>query len=485
MRHLTVTAMARSRRPNEPSTYESRPEIPGSLRRRFDMIKAVLGGRTTISEAARELAIARVNMQTLVHRAEAAIVTSLEPRPTGPTPKAPAEKALLEHVERLEKENAKLTKQLQAADDMMAAAGEIIRHLRGLAPASSRTSSPRSKRSGKTTTDEDPEAATIRAIHRVREHLRTRSRLTMRAARMLGVGAKTLRRWVQRLTSGQPLIGRRGGAMKAGPKESEDRVRELVRSLNGLAGAESLARGVSGVSRRRAAVIKKETLTEIERARQAQTSHVEVLTIGAVRGFDAMHLPNAFALVAADGCIPYRTSIKSWHSYDALTTANTLDEDFWREGAPLVLRLDLARCHTAEAVLSVLRRHRVLLLQGPPYYPQYYGQLERQNAEHRAWWDRRQPALLAPQQELDFMKTAFNDLWLRRKLGWSNATQRWQARSPLVDDRDELRDDVERRATHLRASSLPNDLAMRLAIEQALTTRGHLRVTPGRQLLCD
>src|SRR5690349_24208363 len=45
-------------------------------------------------------------------------------------------------------------------------------------------------------------------------------------------------------------------------------------------------------------------------------------------------------------------------------------------------------CHTAEPVLSVLRAHRVLLLQGPAYHARYYGQLERQNLDHRRWCER-------------------------------------------------------------------------------------------------
>lgn len=484
-RRSTVLVMARPRRPNEPSTYEARPEIPPALQRRFQMIKAVLAGQMTISEASRELGIARVNMQTLVHRAEAAIVSSLEPRSTGPAPKSPTEKALREQVKRLEKQNAKLEKEMQAADDMMAAAGEIIRHLRGLAPESSRTSSPRSKRSAKTTTDDDPEAAMKRALHCVLDHLRTRSSIAMRTAQMLRIDPKTLRRWIARMASGKPLVGRRGGGVQVASSEAEGRVRELVIALHGRSGAESLARSVVGISRRRAAAIKAEVLTEIERDRRAQCSHVQVLTIGAVRGFDQMYLADGFALVSADAAIPYRTSLAYVGTYEALTCAEVLDEDFWREGPPLVLRLDRARCHTAEPVLSVLKRHRVLLLQGPPRYPQYYGQLERQNLEHRAWWSHELHPTQSPQQRLDLMKTAFNNLWLRPTLGWRNATQCWQARAPLDDDRDELRDDVERRAAALRASSVPHDLAMRLAIEQALTQRGHLRVTPGRKLLCD
>jgi hypothetical protein len=126
--------MTRPRGDNEPSTYHESPTVPTELKQRFDLLKAVLGNRMTISEAARAAGIARVNMQSLVHRSEAAVLSAITPRPSGPTPKSNAEKDLMARVKELERENARLTEQLQAADDMMAAAGEIIRSLRGLPP---------------------------------------------------------------------------------------------------------------------------------------------------------------------------------------------------------------------------------------------------------------------------------------------------------------------------------------------------------------
>jgi hypothetical protein len=261
--------MARPRRPNEPSSYQPQPPIPPELKQRFDLIRAVIGERLTISEAARELSIARVNMQTLVHRAEAAIMSSLQPRSTGPAPKPPSEKQLEARVAQLEKDKTRLQKQLQAADDMMMAAGEIIRSLRGLAPTSSRTSSSRSKRPPKSSSDEDPEPATLASIlRRALDRLRTKGDAGRRAA-VLGIDIKTLRRWLARLAAGEPMVKRRGGSMRAGPPASEERVRGLVVELHGMPGAESLARSVSGVSRRRAAQIKSEVLTELERARKA------------------------------------------------------------------------------------------------------------------------------------------------------------------------------------------------------------------------
>jgi hypothetical protein len=474
MRQSTVNSMARPRRPHEPSTYQPQPEVPTALRRRFDVIRAVLGDRTTISEAARELSIARVNMQTLVHRAEAAIVETLQPRSTGPTPKSESEKALEAEVRRLERENAKLQRQLQAADDMMAAAGEIIRSLRGLAPATSRTSSPRSKRSPKPRPDEEPERATTEPILRhALDRLLTRSRDHARMARVLGIDTKTLRRWIERLAAGEPLIRRRGGVMRAGPADAEHRVRELVQELHGMVGAESLARSVHGVSRRRAASIKREVLTGMERHRQAACLRVHVTRPGVVRGFDAMHLPDGFALIAADASVPFRTTVKYAPTYDADQVAVVLADDFRQHGPPLVLRQDRARCHTAPPVASVLREHRVLVLQGPPHHPAYYGQLERQNAEHRAWCASTSP----DQTSLHRLKTAVNERWLRPTLGWQTAAACWASRPLLDDDRDELHAEVEERAKQLRAHNVPHQLAMRLAIEQALTHRGYLRIT--------
>jgi hypothetical protein len=470
--------MARQRRPDEPSSYQPQPEIPTELRQRFDVIRAVMGDRMTITRAAQELGIARVNMQTLVHRVEAAIVAALQPKTTGPTPKPTAQAELEAKVKQLTKENEKLNTQLQAADEMMMAAGEIIRSLRGLPPESSRTSSPRSKRPRTQASDEDPERATRRTVlSRVLTRLRTTR--DARHARMLGLDGKTLRRWLGRLIAGEPLRERRGGKRRSGPPASESRVRELVETLHGLAGAASLAHSVDGVSRRRAAEIKAEVLTANERERKQASARVIVTRPGVIRGFDAMHVSDGVALIASDSCVPYRTTSRHVPAYDARNVADVLDEDFENHGAPLVLREDRARCHTAEPVMSVLRKHAVLLLQGPPYLARYYGQHERQNREHRAWcaWDG--DRALVDQRGLDEMKNALNDLWRRPRLGWRTATQCWEERGPLEEDREALRIDVELRAQRLRENHVVSDVAMRLAIEQALTVRGYLRVIPG------
>lgn len=399
--------MARRRGPDEPSSYQARPTIPPELQQRFDVIREVIGDRMTITQAAEEIGIARVNMQTLIHRVEAAIIETLQPKPTGPVPKPPTEAALEAKVKQLTKENAKLQTQLQAADDMMMAAGEIIRSLRGLPPESSRTSSPRSKRPPKPSSDEDPERAptpsTKQALSRVLMRLRTRR--DARSAQMLGVDGKTLRRWLARLIAGEPLRRPRGGMRRPGPPASENRVRDLVVSLHGLAGAASLAHSVEGVSRRRAAEIKAAVLTETERIRKQESARVVVTRPGVMRGFDQLHLVDGLALIASDSCIPFRTTARHVQEYTAANVAEVLVEDFETHGAPLVLRDDRARCHTAALVMSVLRAYGVLLLQGPPYLARYYGQHERQNREHRAYaaWDGGDDVV--DQRHLDEIKT--------------------------------------------------------------------------------
>lgn len=477
--------MARARRPNEPSSYERRPEVPPELQPRYARIREILGGQRSISEAAETLGMARPNLQALVHRVETAILEALQPRPTGPKPKPAAVKELETRIEQLSKENEKLKRQLQAADDMMMAAGEIIRDLRGMRPSTrssaSRTSSTRARKPPKPSPEDPERAKHVRpALTRLQD-----SNDLGGLARRLGLDLRRLRRWLARLVAGEPIVKPRGGTPRRGTPAAESRVRELVEALHGLAGAASLARSVSGVSRRRAAEIKSEVLTARERDRKSECARVEIRTPGVVRGFDAMHLEGAYALGAADGCVPFRTSLRRVPSYDAEQVAAVLDEDFQTYGAPLVLREDRARCQTAPAVMSVLERHKVLVLQGPAYYAPYYGQLERQNREHRAWCAWLVDARRVSQADLDRMKTTFNERWLRPRLGWRSAAECWNQRGPIDDDRVELRDDVERRAAALRSKCVQPDLAMRLAIEQALIARGHLRITPGRAVLCD
>jgi hypothetical protein len=204
---------------------------------------------------------------------------------------------------------------------------------------------------------------------------------------------------------------------------------------------------------------------------------------GIVRGFDAMELDRRgpgqrHALIAADGCVPFRTSWVLAPRYDGRAVADMLGRDFDTFGAPLVLRLDRAAAHDVPDVRELLDAHRVLALHGPSYYARFYGQLERQNREHRQWLAASQGTV-----DLDAMMATLNGGWRRATLGWHTAQELWQARPVIAVDRQALAEEVNERAARLRqrlhAAPAPQDLAWRLAVKQALIDRRLLRIEKG------
>jgi len=194
-----------------------------------------------------------------------------------------------------------------------------------------------------------------------------------------------------------------------------------------------------------------------------------------------MYLDTGFALVAADAAVPFRTTIKHVTDYDGPNVATRSTPT----SGPRVHRsrfASIAHAVTPPAVLAVLHAHRVLLLQGPAVLRVNWSVRIANTARGKPGAD---PDTASPNQaHLDRMKTALNERWLRPTLGWWSAAHCWQTRRPIDDDRAQLHDEVQRRAERLRRRHVTSDLAMRLAIEQALTHRGYLRVTSGRRPLC-
>ncbi len=221
----------------------------------------------------------------------------------------------------------------------------------------------------------------------------------------------------------------------------------------------------------------------IESERQQTLTRVSVAAAGVIRGLDAMHLcidgAKSYALVCADAAIPYRTAITLGEHYDAALVVRTLERDIDRHGAPLILRADRARAHDSPIVKKTLEEHQVLMLHGPPRYPCFYGQLERQNREHRAWLAALVDPLGKPMQALlEQMIYCLNTLWPRRSLGWRTAAEAWNARSNIRIDRQGFKKEVQSRARHLERHidlrAKPADLVERLAIEQTLENLGYL-----------
>jgi hypothetical protein len=230
------------------------------------------------------------------------------------------------------------------------------------------------------------------------------------------------------------------------------------------------------------------TCAELERERREKAERVWITEPGVLRGFDAMHivLPRRrdCLLVTADGCVPYRTGWALETSYDARAVCNLLEDDFCRNGAPLVMRMDRASQHRTPAVRGLLEAHQVLVLHGPPHRAQYYGQLERQNREHRAWLATLPLSASDDLEELlKIMIAVFNAKYRRGTLAWKTAEEVWKKRRVIDVDRRALREEVMEKAQRIQRELADCDgsvgLAERLAIEQTLQQRGLLRRQKG------
>jgi hypothetical protein len=477
--------MAKSRR-----QYSRAPRVDDTLvLRRFTAIVDVMAGRISVTEGAERLGLSRLRFQSMSNRALEAMLTELAPKPPGRPKRSDKER-------QLEYENKKLKERLDRAlqeqyqnGRMLEALAKALRPKKRAAPGSTQrragrpkeptSTSPAPTAASSSDSDDDGPAARLRSA----EALVDVKVPVSVVAPVVGVSTATLRRWRARRRAGLPLRTRAARRRTDPPPELVQELEAAVRSTEGLVGAAGLCRLVPGASRRQAASVKDRVVCEVERERKADCTRVVVAQPGVVRGFDQLWalstdglLP---ALVTADAAVPFRTSITLAKVYDARSVARALDRDFSLHGAPLVLRLDQAKCHDAEPVPDVLAEHRVLALHGPPRYPQYYGQLERQNREHRAWLDRVGPLSAARlADELDRMRVALNASWPRRTLGWQTAEERWNQRPLLSIDRDALCDEVTELAHSLRppASTHLNSRcpAWRRAIELTLTRHGLL-----------
>jgi hypothetical protein len=223
----------------------------------------------------------------------------------------------------------------------------------------------------------------------------------------------------------------------------------------------------------------------MERERVARAVRIHIEQPGIVRGMDGMYVMTTHAplwlLLFGDSSVAYRTSAHVTATYDSRAVMRAIDDDFRRNGAPLVLRMDRASQQRTPEVSDVLAQHHVLVLHGPPRHPCFYGQQERQNRDHRAWLDvLGTPSPDALGAHIDHMQHALNDLWPQRRLGWRTPAQAWCSR-PNIDDsvRSAFHDEVLQNKSDYRRRDIADDLAQRLAIEKALTRHGWLRREAG------
>jgi hypothetical protein len=470
-------------------SYTPAPAISPEVAPRVQAVLKVVTGQWTVTEAAAEVGMSRNRFQTLMHRSLEAMLGELGQKPAGRPARPERERALEEEAARLRRENERLQGRVGTIDRLLGVASDM---LKGRIEASGRqkkkrSSSSTSRISSRTEGSNEPEDPDGEARRKLEDAVELQQ-LGLRpglAAAVVGVSPSTVRRWAAARRRGQPLFRRCGPARAVPDPALVTKAIEIVRDLKGLVGAESLSHS-SGLSRRQAAAVKQAQQTAMERERQAASARVLITIPGVVRGFDQMYVWTQqgwrYPLVSADGAVPYRTSILVAEAYDEEAVLAALERDLVENGAPLVWRRDRHSAHRTDQVARLLQEHGVLALQGPPHHPRFYGQLERQNRDHRAWLDGVGPLpAIALQPECDRMRTALNEQWRRRALGWSTPAEAWAARPPITRElRDSFRQDVYDRAARLEHHlDRDNDLAMRLAIEQALTQRGYLRLHPG------
>jgi hypothetical protein len=476
-------------------SYTPAPAISPEVAPRVQAVLKVVTGQWTVTQAAAEVGMSRNRFQTLMHRSLEAMLAELGQKPAGRPARPERERELEEEAARLRRENERLQGRVGTIDRLLGVASDMLKGRidatgrQGKKKSSSSTSGTSSRTEG-SNEPEDPDGDAHQKLEDVWELRRLGLRPALAAA-VVGVSASTVRRWAAARRSGLPLRHRRGPARAVPDPALVTKAVEIVRELHGLVGAVSLSHG-SGLSRRQAAAVKQAEQTRMERERQAAAARVVISTPGIVRGFDQMYVWTRdgwrFPLVSADAAVPYRTSILVAETYDEESVLLALERDLAENGAPLVWRRDRHSAHRTDRVARLLEAHGVVALQGPPHHPRFYGQLERQNRDHRAWLD---ATGTLPANELqpacDRMRIALNDSWPLRALAWRTPAEVWGSRPTIThDQRDSFQQEVYDRAARLEEHlEHDNDLAMRLAIEQALTQRGYLRLENRRTVLTE
>ena len=469
-------------------SYTKTPEVPPELMERFAVVMATLGGTMSVSEGARQVGLSRVQFQTVVHRALGAVLDSLQPRVSGPKPVPEAERKLRERVQELEEELAEAKEQAAMFQRFLGVASDLMHGRIKTGRRSRKSKSTASTPETGTKEDPDPAEARRRDVVRWSERMRAVRVHPALVTALLGASPATRGRWRRRLAAGLPLRRRRTVTAVNVSPELRERIESHVRATRGLAGVESMRHSVAaGLPRRTIADIKRATTAAMERERKAGCARVEVIVPGVVRGFDAMEVRCAegrrWVLVCTDAAVPRRTTMRLVAHYDSDQVLHVLLTDFVEHSTPLVLRMDRAACQRTPEVKQMLEHLGVRVLHGPPRRPQYYGQLERQNREHRAWLRDLQGAPEAVVvAALPQMQHALNALHARPSLGWRPAEVVWTSRPPLSDNaRVRFASKVAHEVARHTGDDVDPTHAQRLGIEHALHEEGYLRVTKARR----
>lgn len=274
------------------------------------------------------------------------------------------------------------------------------------------------------------------------------------------------------------------------PHAGSRRIRDVLKRYLGLGVSETTVRRVlqaqaqAGAARTTARAKPRPKPKRFEHAEPNQLWQSDLFTF-LLRKHERLYVA-AFlnALLCADAAVPYRTSFVHGPHYDGALVLRAVVLDFDLHGVPLALRMDRYRAHGVDPVRQWLAQRQVLVLHGPLHCARFYGQLERQNREHRAWLDALSPiAWERLEVHLTHMLHALNSLWPRRALHWHTPIEIWAQRPTLRVNRARMRNEVnlqtQRIARKLADRGRHDQLAERLAIIQVLERRGYLRLTRG------
>ncbi len=459
-------------------TYRAAPTVPPELAERYRLVLVALAGGMSVAEAARQAGLVRNHFQTVMHRAQAALLEALADRPPGRPPKPDVQVELEAQVARLTRENERLKERLATFERLLGVAGGLLRGEWKTVRRKAKTSSPAAASAETTTPEAKDDEEPPQPLELVAD-LRASGVSLGLAALVAGVSAATVRRHAR------GLVGVRRSRATELDAHTQALVEDHVRSLP-LIGADALGR-VHRVSRRAAARLKRDTLAAVERERKARATRVRVEAAGLGAGFDALVLRaaegNVLVLLCTDAALPYVRSLVVVRTYDADSVAAALAADFALHGPPFWVRLDRHASHRAPAAVEVLAGAGVLALHGPPRHPRYYGQHERQNRDLRALAQDLEglPADVI-ERELRRRVAACNETWPRRSLGWQTPAELWSRRPRLETDEEVRRaliEEVQERAARLRhdasAAGRGVDQSERFALEVALERRGWLR----------
>jgi transposase-like protein len=111
----------------EKKSYTAMPKVPPEIAQRYETVMAVLSGELSVSEGARRLDLSRNHFQTLMHRMQAVMIESLQPKAGGRPVTPEREKRLQRDLEKLQAENARLQRKVDTTDRILGVASGLLR----------------------------------------------------------------------------------------------------------------------------------------------------------------------------------------------------------------------------------------------------------------------------------------------------------------------------------------------------------------------